>query len=1414
LIVNGNTAFSGTAVTFRFDKATSGELGDTIRSFDDASQIVFSFGTTPTSGFVAAEITSHESITATTITGTGLARWVMASGDTGVTVNSIRSKLFYDTVGSGDATDYKLVAQFNHDIAFCTFVDVSTSLSNTGITFIGDDCANEITVHFTGTTLTGKTVSLFGNGARDTLSLEIMSTVTKLTGNQFTLDGGDGSDTFDVLFSVDTSGGSFSSNTVSIKGGAGNDSVSFDFLATVDGTVTVSKNVFKVTVGSGDDFVDFVLDVDGDAKLSANTIEVLGSGGADTLSVQASAITSDIFNNIFSVFGGAGVDDIDLVVKAENIGNFTATAVSGNVFSVSGGGGADDISLQLSAANADSADFSAFFIDNTFDVEGGTGADVISLNLDVKGSGKNASFFANTLTVGGDGGGDTITVDVKVSATSASSYATVGSNVVSVFGGTGSDVLSVFMSAVGSGVLAFGVSVYGNVLLVDVGSGSDVITVGLNAQTSGVVVSNDVSVLGGDGADSITLSLTAGSFTGNTFFVQGGKGADLIVNGNATLSGTTVTFHYDTFSELGDTIRSFDDDDVKLNFSFKTIGTGGDFLTSGVNPGKISHVTGTTVGAATARWVLAAGDTGTSVNAIRSKLFYDKGTGGSDYVLVAQLNHDICFDLKVIVTNPTPTAFTGGTCNDLISLKYTSTSAAAPLTGVDVTVFGLGGNDSLFVDLVNTDIKTNTVSLFGGSGDDLLRIRGFILPAVPGDSELDKNEFFMDGGAGSDTLSFTAAQTTYTFNNISVVGGVDDDVINFNFLAFKQKGNSVFIDGGAGDDTFNLSFFVGVAATASVNDYVVKGGLGADTFVNAGLDLDTTTHKLVFQYDNLSEIGSNSTSGGDVFQSYDSSTLSYVSLRFNSLVFRGDSVTADGDLDAGRFKANAGGDAGDTNDYWLYDTVADKLFYDADGTGAASKRLVAEFNGHAGAALTAGHIKFTSVTGVANNAPVLFGLGGTVNNGGFLGVGVLVSDAELDVADEYSGASLMVGRAAVGTGFSANANDLFSFGLNTTGTLVDVGGSKITDGGGTIATYNDTGGVLTVNFLSAEADQVDDIIQGIRILNTTTSSSFDMRYIFNDGETGVTPNSLTDTGVQKVLCTVSNFISLSQFARTTLVFTFSFTTSGGACDDTISLLAPSPTYGDFTTAANLRVHGNGGDDNLSYSFSGIRHTNNFVTLFGEGGSDTLDLSLFGSFVNTNSLFLEGGTGNDLLNVSIFASVISGLNLSAFGGSGNDTITLGIKGSAVVQNTLNVRGGLGSDVFVRSFFTYFSSATLAGTFTTNLGVRFKYDSVAEITSGLDSIKSFASNGEFVFSFNAPNFAGDMDSNGRLDSSALFAFTTATIGAFSQVSELWVFTSPSDILFYDTNGTASVGGFVAVADFTQTGVTLTSNDIIFY
>lgn len=148
----------------------------------------------------------------------------------------------------------------------------------------------------------------------------------------------------------------------------------------------------------------------------------------------------------------------------------------------------------------------------------------------------------------------------------------------------------------------------------------------------------------------------------------------------------------------------------------------------------------------------------------------------------------------------------------------------------------------------------------------------------------------IDGGGGNDVLRGGAGNDT-------LLGGADADILN----------------GGAGNDTL-----YGSGGT--------KGDRAADTFVfNSALS---------------------ATSNVDTIVGFEANVLDKIALDTN--VFTALLSGASASLDAGEFRASAGGNAVDGNDYILYDTSTGNLFYDADGSGGGSRVLFAQLKGLTG----------------------------------------------------------------------------------------------------------------------------------------------------------------------------------------------------------------------------------------------------------------------------------------------------------------------------------------------------------------------------------------------------------------------------------------------------------------------------------
>jgi Ca2+-binding RTX toxin-like protein len=206
---------------------------------------------------------------------------------------------------------------------------------------------------------------------------------------------------------------------------------------------------------------------------------------------------------------------------------------------------------------------------------------------------------------------------------------------------------------------------------------------------------------------------------------------------------------------------------------------------------------------------------------------------------------------------------------------------------------GGAGNDRYVVDVVTDRV----VELAGGGIDSVSAGIGFTLPP-----EVEKLTL-----TGSGTIDGTGngAGNTITGNGKanSLVGAGGNDSLG------GMDGNDK-LSGGSGDDTLH-------------------GGAGNDRLSgNAGID--------VFRF--ASALGSNN----NVDHITDFSVVDD-RLQLENAVFA--KLTATGVLSSSFFRAGTTGNAVDDNDFVLYDTDGGQLFYDADGSGAGVKVLVATLSG-------------------------------------------------------------------------------------------------------------------------------------------------------------------------------------------------------------------------------------------------------------------------------------------------------------------------------------------------------------------------------------------------------------------------------------------------------------------------------------
>ena len=264
---------------------------------------------------------------------------------------------------------------------------------------------------------------------------------------------------------------------------------------------------------------------------------------------------------------------------------------------------------------------------------------------------------------------------------------------------------------------------------------------------------------------------------------------------------------------------------------------------------------------------------------------------------------------------------TGGTGSDLLT-GSTGDNELSGGAGNDTLSGGLG-NDVLYAGDGNDSVD-------GGDGNDLI---------VGGDGA--GNDIY-NGGAGTDTVKYTSATAaivvdlSLTANQAQSVGtgdlagiGVDqlsniENVIagNFNDLLTGNGANNQ-LQGGLGNDTLS----------GGAGNDILLGGLGSDV-LTGGLGADLFILDSALGVSNV-DVFKDFTSGTDKILLDDDVFTKFLGTAVGSAIQTGNLVVGATGTKVSAVVAK------DTDDYLLYDTTTDKLYYDADGSGTGAAVWVA-----------------------------------------------------------------------------------------------------------------------------------------------------------------------------------------------------------------------------------------------------------------------------------------------------------------------------------------------------------------------------------------------------------------------------------------------------------------------------------------
>ena len=396
---------------------------------------------------------------------------------------------------------------------------------------------------------------------------------------------------------------------------------------------------------------------------------------------------------------------------------------------------------------------------------------------------------------------------------------------------------------------------------IDGGDGTDTLVLSLRAGTAGVSLDFLTMHLGTGTVSAAGTTITGVEYLG---YLEATEHDDIVVAGSAANPGGTEPYLYGSIYGLGgndqltagfyarnlyggagnDTLTGSDAGDTLVG------GTGSDTISGGAGNDQISS------GEAFQNPIYASSGIGVSTAPPVFNLGTDIDTlngGAGDDVIMAGYgdsadggSNDAQGDTLII-------SFKGATSGITVDFSQsTLTIGGGTITGFekvdwvegsdfgDTISFGTGGGTGRGTQNViaggGDDIVTagrDTRSIWGGDGNDILNAEASVSLA------------FIDGGAGNDII-----RDALTGSGVELHGGDGDDTIYARDSAYGDAGNDLIIlsgasagagriaDGGDGDDELRASTFGNRMAGGNGADRLI-GNNGADWLYSAGLNLAT-----------------------------------------------------------------------------------------------------------------------------------------------------------------------------------------------------------------------------------------------------------------------------------------------------------------------------------------------------------------------------------------------------------------------------------------------------------------------------------------------------------------------------------------------------------------------------------------------
>ena len=1096
-----------------------------------------------------------------------------------------------------------------------------------------------------------------------------------------------------------------------INGGAGDDYITpYDPIAT--GSHTVGAND-TIDGGTGINTVDYSYGGSTNAFATEWVIVNLAAGTASGGygGVGINVFGSDTLTNIQNVRGSAGADNI----TGSSGDNVIEGGAGGDTIN-GGTGGSDTASYEHSSA--------AVTINLTGSQSGGDAAGDTLTNIDnIRGSAFNDVITgdannniieggAGNDTLNGNGGNDTVSYEHATAAVTINLATVSAQNTV----GAGTDTITNFSNIRGS---AFNDTLTGNssANVLEGGAGADALvgnggsdTASYEHADSGVTANllTTASNTGDAAGDTYTgiANLRGSAFAdtligdGNANILEGGAGADSLDGGNgsdtasyanaaAGLVASLASPASNTGDAAGDTYTSIEN----------LMGSAFDDTLTGDN--NANTLTG---GAGNDTYIVLATNTGADII---------NDSAGTDTLNLSNYSSNITFDLSSnaaqavgsgslqvtgvenITTGSGADTITGD-AGDNVIVAGTGNDTVEGGLGND-TISGNGGTDTISYAHATSGITFNlsitTAQNTGGAGTDT--VSGFenligseyndvlggtlgvnSIWGLGGDDRITGNDSadMIDGGAGSDTVTYNGAVSAITinlttgtgvgasaqgdtfFNVENIVASAFDDTLIGNTADNTIEGlaGNDSIDGVSGSDTASYAS-AGSAVTVTLASQGVQQntvGAGLDTLNNIDNLLGSAFNDTLTGDGNNNIIDGGSGAGNDTLVGgLGTDTVTYASATAG-ITFNLGTTTAQNTVGAGTdtvsgFENVTGSNFDDTitgnaanntieglagNDTLIggggFDTVS---YQNATGGVSVSLSIVGSqaVGGGAGSDSLSG---FSAIIGSEYNDT----LTGDANNNSLFGAG---------------GDDVLIGGLGADALFGGTGSDTASYANVTAGLTVDLGTPSNNTGEAIGDTYSSIENLLGSNFNDTlTGDGLNNIINGGAGNDTIEGLGGDDTLIGGGGFDTVSYQNATG-GVSVSLSIVG-----------------SQAVGGGAGNDSLSGFSAiiGSQYNDFITgdANSNSLSGAGGND----TYIVLSNNAGLDTITDSAGIDTIDLS------NYNSGLIFDLSSNAVQTIgSGSIQIAAGTQIENFiGGSGADTITG--NGAANI-----LEGGAGADV---------------------------------------------------------------------------------------------------------------------------------------